>query len=215
MNRIGNRELPLWLAKMTATIGRCHLLGAMGTTAVLLLTVWVWSWNFRVTEQVANGESNVNLQDAIRLIENADRLRQEYTATYHRSQRIDEQIQQIQSWLPKQLDWSTTETRVRQEAESRGLVVRNLRMQKKHVGSRVGIVAASLEVAGTYDSVCSLLAQFSEGEFPIACSELNLVRTQSSTSAANIIATIALRIPFASQGSTAGKLIKPEGSHAS
>ncbi len=207
--------------RLTSTVNRCHMLGAIVATALMLGIGWVWSFNQSEVLQIECGGTVVNLDDARGLIENANQWRQQYTVGYTESQDIDKLVKSISMWLPKSVDWSTAERDIRSIGTTTEMTILAIEQGDHHVGKRVGIVTATCSVQGSFHSLCEFLNELSKRPHPIACSEITLHRLtadekrDAGTAKTGCIATLSLRIPFAASGTAAGQLLSTENKNAS
>ncbi len=207
--------------RMTSTVRRCHLMGAITTTALMLCIGWVWSRNQSGVAEIVCGGTVVNLGDARELIENADQWRQKYTVNYTASQDIDERVRSIFAWLPKTVDWSGVEQDIRSIGATTEITILTLEQGDQHVGKRVGVVTATCHLQGSYQSLCKFLNELSNQTHPIACSEITLQRVTADkgreprTAETRCTARLSLRIPFAASGTAAGQLLSTETKNAS
>ena len=209
------------LLHATSTVLRCHLIGSITAAALILCIAWVWSISRIEVATIQYNGRDIDLRDAAALIENADQWRRLYTVNYQQSQGLDQRAESIALWLPRSVDWATTQHDIRSIGETAGISILSIKPGERHVGTRVGVVSASCDVHGTYASLCRFLSELSNRPQPIACSEIQLERTVHA--AANHVddatprcrATLSLRIPFAAAGTPAQRLLPTETKNAS
>lgn len=207
--------------RMTSTVHRCHMLGAIAATALMFGIGWMLSYNQSDVSQIEFGGTVVNLGDARELIENAKQWRQQYTVDYLTSQDIDELVESISMWLPKSVDWSSAEQDIRSIAATTEMTILAIEQGDHHVGKRVGVVTAICSVQGSYQSLCEFLNELNKRPHPIACSEIALhrltadERLDAGPAETGCTATLSLRIPFAASGTAAGQLLSTEIKNAS
>jgi hypothetical protein len=216
-----DRENTLWWTRITASVPRCHLLGAMTAVVLLACIAWVGSRSRLDPKSIQYGDTLVDLADAATLIDNADRWRQLYTVNYRRSQTIDSHAASIADWLPMFVDWPAAERDIRSLGQSASLKVLSIEKGNRYVGTRVGVLSARCDVQGTYASVCRFLSGLSSRELPIACNQIELHRINAMAEG-NLDhptplcrATLSLRIPYAADGTAAARLFTSETQHDS
>jgi hypothetical protein len=219
--KMSNRKTFGWFSRLTSTVTRCHLLGSITSIALIIFITWVWSRNQVHVTTIQVGDMVIDLNEATALNENADQWRQLYTVNFRRSQSVEERADLINAWLPQSVDWPNTEQDIRSIGDSVELTTLVIKRGKSHVGMRVGVVVATCEVEGSYQSLCRFLSELKDRPQPIACSEIKLQRLGESTNIESegpsqpCKATLTLRIPFAAMGTAAGQLLPAETNHAS
>ncbi len=198
----------------------CHLLGASLSVCFLLATYMVWSQKNIVVNEVTYGQRVIDLHEARTLIAQADSWRKQYTQVFQESQQIDRDVDAIEQWLPRQLDWDGTVQQVQTIAASSNVKIVLVGDSTEYVGSRVGVAVASCQVEGSYDAICRFVVALSDARQPITCSELQLQRMQPQQSWGGdrqtpCAATLTLRVPFAAEGSIASRLLSTDRPNAS
>lgn len=207
--------------RMTSTVNRCHIVGAITATTLIISIGWVLSRNQTEVLQIEIDGTVVNLADARELIDNANQWRQQYTADYTASQEVDELVEPISMWLPRSVDWLSTEQDIRSIATTTATKILAIDQAGQHVGARVGVVTATCTVEGSYQSLCAFLNALTQRPNPIACSEITLHRMAANEpggprrAETRCTATLSLRIPFAASGTAAGQLLAKETRNAS
>lgn len=210
---ITTRRMPAWLMRVTSTVTRCHLIGSITAAALIGCIALAWSQNRVDVATIQYDGKVIDIRDAASLIEHAGRWRQLYTINYLESQSIDRRVESIESWLPISVDWPNTQQEIQSIGAATGLSILSIKRGDQHIGTRVGVLAVSCEVQGTYGSLCRFLNELNDREHPIACSEIKLDRTMQVDSSRDDIAlprckaTVSLRIPFGAAGTAAQRLL--------
>lgn len=211
---------PGFLERLTSTVNRCHVLGAVAATALIVGIGWISSFRSDVAE-IDCGGTLVNLNDARALIENADQWRRQYTIEYTRSREVDKLANSISLWLPRAVDEQRVEQGVRAFGDQTETTILSYERGDQHIGKRVGVATATCTVQTTYRSLCEFLNALSQRPQPIACSEIRIHRvitdegSVSQSTETTCTATLSLRIPFAGKGTAAGRLLAAETKNAS
>ncbi len=207
------------LAPMTSTVPRCHVLGATVSLALVVLIVWIGSQRRTDAATITQGETEIDINQAAALIQNADQWRQLYTENYRKSQAVAARIETIRQWLPQSVDWTTVEADIQSIGEANDLTITALKRGGDYKGKRVGVVSAKCDVTGSFASLARFLNGLTQRTQPIACSEIVLRRDPTTKNnvdnpnASICSVTLSLRIPYAAADTPAGELFALETSH--
>lgn len=201
---------------LIGTVPRCHTLGATISIALILASAWVWSWGHRPVAIISCGEGEIELGEAMTLIENASQWREISAARVDEQDRINARVEEIVRWLPESVEFKTTEQTLLDLGEDNALHLFALQEGKRQVGSRVAVMTVTCEIHGSYVGLCRFLDQLPKLDQPIACSEVKLQRALPGQQADEewqwgdqpCRASLTLRIPYAAPETASWKLLK-------
>lgn len=208
-----------WLAQRSMPMLWCHIAGATLSVVIVAAITYVGSQENVMAAQVTADEVVIDIEDAAQLIAEADHWRQQYTTVFRESEVIDARVAAIRDWLPQQPDPDSTHATVRSIAEANGITLIEFSPQGTHVGQRVGAVAASCRLDGSFADLCRFLHALCDGHSGIACDQIVLDRAtvgpgQDVSGTSPCAAVVSLRIPFAADTTTAARLITQGNSDA-
>lgn len=188
-----------------------HCVGGLLTIAILIATVG--TSRSIVRSEVLIGDEAVELNEAIKLVAQADDLRKQYTVAFEHSKAIDARVDSARHWLPMQLNWNETEDHIRSIAEANDVLITSLEESSRHSGTRVAVAEVSCRARGTFAALSQFVARLHVGETAIACSEFNIERlvqrpdADPSQKSSSCTAMLTFRIPYAGENSLAAQLL--------
>ena len=190
----------------------CHIAGATISIVIVAAIAYTWSQRNSMVSQVTVGDVVIDIDDAAQLVAEADRWRQQYTEVFRESETIDARVAAIRDWLPKQPDLDATQAVVRSMAEANGMTLIEFSPQATHVGQRVGVVAATCRLEGSFAGICRFLHAACGQDTGIACNEIVLERATVTpdTDVSGLSpcrAIVSLRIPYAAETTFAARLL--------
>lgn len=212
---LSNLSIRKKLAAMVGTVPRCHALGATVSIGLILASTWVWSWGHRPFSTVMCGDEEIDLGDALTLIENADTWRELYNINDQKQQSLGARTSAISQWLPDVAEFQTLEQALLDLGEETGLHVFSIQQGSRQVGTRVAVLPLTCEIQGSYEALCHFLHRLPSLEQPIACNEIKLQRSKRESMEEDLSfgdqplrASLSLRAPFAAPETTSWKLLK-------
>lgn len=208
-----------WLAQRSMPMLWCHIAGATVSVVIVAAITYVRSPVNVIAALVTSDEVVIDIEDAAQLIAEADHWHQRYTTVYRESKVIDARVASIRDWLPQQPDPDATHATIQSIAETNGIKLIEFSPQATHVGQRVGVVAATCRLDGSFADLCRFLHALCDGNSGIACNEIVVDRAtvepgQAVSGTSPCAAVVSLRIPFAADTTTAARLISQGNSDA-
>jgi hypothetical protein len=208
-----------WFAQRSVSMLWCHIAGTTISIVILAAIAYVWSQRNEMVAQVTAGEVVIDIDDAAHLIAEADSWRQQYTTAFRESEAIDARVASIRDWLPKKPDLDATHATVRSIAETNGITLIEFSPQGTHVGQRVGVVAATCRLDGSFADLCRFLHAICGENSGIACDKIVLDRVnvgpgEDVSGMSPCAAVVSLRVPFAADATTAARLLSQGTSDA-
>ncbi len=168
-----------WWQRLFASPSGCHLLGISLSLSLIVSTALFWYRSNAAVTTVDWGDAVIDVADAAQLVSDAENWRQKHTLLFQDSQAIDSRVATIAKWLPPTADWDVTEKEIRTVAQSAGVNVVSLDEGGRHVGTRVGVAAATCRIDGSYQAICRFLVAIANRDQPIECHEIKMQRGQS------------------------------------
>ncbi len=221
----------------------CHVVGATLTGLLLAATGWVWVNRNNVVVEINSDGQSINYHEAAAMLANAPQWRQTYAQAFDEASQLEQRVEAIDRWLPKSLDWEDTTDAIRKIALSHHVDVVAIGDPVEHVGTRVGVAATTCQLEGSYGDLCRLVVALGDSDLAVACSEMSLERLspeeqvglnerrksnerqkpdgqflanrRSRKPQTTCSLTLSLRLPYAADGSVAGRLLPKESSDAS
>ncbi len=145
------------------------------------------------------------IEEAERLVANAKMWSEELAQVQALNAKLRNDAVAVIAWVPLQFDWQRTMKDVQSLAESRDLILVEIRPGDEFDGSRVAIHTATCQLEGTYESVCQFLDGLAKLEYPIWASELSLDIDADS----GLLTVVAhLRVPAAGKRTASAFLIE-------
>ncbi|TWU49799.1 hypothetical protein [Rubripirellula reticaptiva] len=208
-----------WVARhvlsITSNLVRCHALGMVVITLLVIGTGWVSTLDHRSTASMVYQSVNVDLGDAKAVVASADGWRLAHGIATRRSEDVENAAMDIAKWLPQRLEWTDVETRLRKVANSCRLDLSMVESGPRHTGSRVAVLTGQCQIQGGYGDLCKFLnaltqADLETGAVPISASEITLThnaRIPRSDGQAACHAVLKIRVPYGSPGTAAANLL--------
>ncbi|MGB0595760.1 MAG: hypothetical protein ACPGLY_03545 [Rubripirellula sp.] len=208
-------------AALVGTVPRCHALGASTSIALILAIAWVWFLGHASVASVRCGTDEIDLGEAITLLENQGQWFELSKTGFEEQDRLDLRSKTIAAWLPAAVDFKSVEGALLALGEESQLHLFSIQEGDRQVGQRVAVLNVSCFVQGSFTALCRFLHRLPTLSQPIDCSELKLVREVRTTDSADgskealenqpCRATLVLRIPYAASGTAAWNLMKESG----
>jgi len=177
-NSIRRESIPIsgFLQRQTATLMRCHLLGIVVASSLIVCAGWLWSiTNRRVSTIQLYGES-IDLDDAATLVAEADLWRQRYQTQFEHSQQLDQRVAAINSWLAPSEDRATLAGHIEAMAEQVGLQIDSLHPAESSTASRVATLEWTCRASGSWPAVSRFLHDAAMASPGIVCHAIQLER---------------------------------------
>lgn len=189
-----------------------HLCGAT-VSAIIITVAWmIWDRSQIPVTTLDLGNRIVDVDEAVRLVSEADQWRKRYAHQFRKSEQIAERGRQIKDWLSDPLDQETMGNHVESIAAASGLVLIDSSSPQTIVGRRVGVVSASIEAQGSLASIGRFLNSLSDGGHHLVCSEVVIKRMlpgpDGEPPLAECTATLTLRLAHAAEDTPAGMLLE-------
>ncbi len=195
--------------QLISSATRCHVCGAILSLLLISATAWIWSHADEFAEDDQFSPQQIGA--ASQLVADADALRKKHAETVLTANQIKSRIDAIRAWLPPETSWEQASQRIRDAAQSANVQLSSIDKGKQHIGDRIGVQAVECELQGSYADICRLLSELACTEQPIWCDSIRIQRTAPVLQdASECSALISLRIPFASSGTIAAKLLGSE-----
>ena len=209
------------LVFLISTVPGCHALGASLSIGLILVTAWVWFLGHASVATVNCGNDEIDLGEAITLIENQDQWRELSRASFEEQEHLDLRSDTITEWLQGTVEFKSVENALLALGEDVQLHLFSIQQGELQVGQRVAVLTVSCEAQGSFTALCRFLHHLPLLSQPIACSELKLQREEGdsdfSADLQEIVddqpcrATLILRIPYAAAGTASWSLLKEPG----
>ena len=203
-----------WLGHLFRNTSRCHAIA--GTSAAIIVfaiggVLSNQSWFFEDADQ-----SPEQLAESAQLVANVQHWRDEYERVINDSKQNNQRLANLQSWLPAKFDWDEREDSIREIAKECNVQVISLERDERFIGTRVGIAKAIGFVDGRYEDICKFLDGIASHHRPVWCDSVQLKPIGDSTDVKTkrCSATITLRLPYAEDGTPAGRLYAQGKSNA-
>ena len=180
-----------------------HFLCAAMCACVACGSLWLANQTNEVSE--AEMELPLSIEEAQRLVQNSSQWTNEWQQEKEREQSLQQAAVKAISWLPREFDWQHTMSELQRLAESAELQIVEIRPGEEYPGSRVAVRTATLQIEGSYASVCRFLDGLTKLEHPLWASELTI---QSGAEDDPLAAVIHLRIPVAGKRTAGAFLIE-------
>ncbi len=149
------------------------------------------------------------VEEAERLVSNASTWLDELELQSNRNRQLVDEAHRAVEWVPRTYDWQKTMAVIQDLAERCDLVTAGIRPGETQLGSRVKIHTASVQLEGTYESLCNFLDQLPKLAQPIWASEITI---QTNPDQGPLAIVLQLRVPEAGDRTISAYLIGEFGS---
>ncbi|OYP35689.1 hypothetical protein [Rhodopirellula sp. MGV] len=186
---------------------RCHLVGT--TVLCTLLTISLLCWFSPQSILGPPMDSTSDIVAAVRLIGSRGEVQRDFEAAKADAAELQRQIVELQSWLPRRINWQEREVAIETLAQGCEVQVSSIQRGVLERGSRVGVWNAKVELAGTFPAISRFIQRSAELPLPFWTHDVSF-RRDTSRSDSTCLATVSIRIPIAATGTLADKLYPKE-----
>ncbi|MCP4889788.1 MAG: hypothetical protein GY904_24675, partial [Planctomycetaceae bacterium] len=141
-------------ATLAGTVPRCHALGASTSIGLVLAIAWVWFLGHASVAAVRCGSDEIDLGEAIALLENQDQWRELSKTGFEDQERLELRSRAIAGWLPDAVDFKSVEGALLSLGEEVQLHLFSIQQGERQAGQRVAVLNVSCVVQGSFPALC-------------------------------------------------------------
>lgn len=190
-------------ANLYSTPNRCHIVGGIMCTLLLLATLWV----VQNKDAFAHDDrfSSLEIRSAKLLLQNEKSVRGKNATEFLLMRKNQKRRDMVMNWVRKDFEWKQWSQKVQILGEGFDLDFDSITKEGEHQGQRVAAISVMCSVEGDFTNLCRFIDALQRDPHYVWCDAVRLYRN-SPRDDYECSAKISIRIPIFKPGTVAGRL---------